>query len=134
MSCVRVAAIATLAACATAAPAADKVTSLPGYGAPPTDTWSGEFASLTTYRRAARVCIRARRRQHPLRSPTPRSPLRVRASTPLTLCAPPPTGYVDIPGGKHIHYYFAASQGNPATDPVVLCEKRATAALLAALS
>jgi hypothetical protein len=48
MSCVRVAAIATLAAYAAAAPAADKVTSLPGYGAPPTDTYSGERCILAS--------------------------------------------------------------------------------------
>ena len=56
---------------------------------------------------------------------------------PLTLSAPPqdrvthipgmgsfpfPTysGYLDIPGGKHLFYFFVSSQTSPATDPVVL--------------
>lgn len=30
------------------------------------------------------------------------------------------SGYLDIPGGKHVHYTFQESTGNPATDPVVL--------------
>ena len=29
------------------------------------------------------------------------------------------SGYLDISGGKHLHYIVYASQGNPATDPVV---------------
>jgi hypothetical protein len=63
----------TLAAVAVsavvAAPAADKVTSLPGFGAPLTDAYSG---------------------------------------------------YLTIPGGKHIHYLFYASQKAPATDPLII--------------
>ena len=63
----------TLAAAAVsavfAAPAADKVTSLPGFGAPLTDTYSGYFT---------------------------------------------------IPGGKHIHYLFYASQKAPSTDPLII--------------
>jgi hypothetical protein len=51
-----------------AAVPADKVTNLPGFGEPMTDTYSG---------------------------------------------------YLDIGGGKHLHYMFFASQNNPATDPVV---------------
>ena len=27
-------------------------------------------------------------------------------------------GYLDIPGGKHLHYVFYLSKRSPATDPV----------------
>ena len=30
------------------------------------------------------------------------------------------SGYLDIPGGKHIHYLFVESMNSPATDPVHL--------------
>jgi carboxypeptidase C (cathepsin A) len=29
------------------------------------------------------------------------------------------SGYLNIPGGKHLHYVFVESLNNPATDPVV---------------
>ena len=58
-----------IASFASAAVPADLVTSLPGFGAPLTTTYSG---------------------------------------------------YLDIPGGKHLHYYLSLSKGNPATDPVAL--------------
>jgi len=30
------------------------------------------------------------------------------------------SGYLDIPGGKHIHYLFIESMNAPATDPIHL--------------
>ncbi|KAM9759709.1 lysosomal protective protein isoform 2-T2 [Menidia menidia] len=30
------------------------------------------------------------------------------------------SGYLDLPHGKHLHYWFVESQGNPSSDPVVL--------------
>lgn len=30
------------------------------------------------------------------------------------------SGYLNIPGGKHLHYIFTASTGNPQTDPVTV--------------
>lgn len=39
-----------------------------------------------------------------------------RPPAPLLLCS----GYLSIPGGKHLHYLYYASQNAPATDPVVL--------------
>jgi cathepsin A (carboxypeptidase C) len=35
---------------------------------------------------------------------------------PLT---PAYSGYLDIPGGKHLHYFLYTSQQSPSTDPVV---------------
>ena len=31
------------------------------------------------------------------------------------------SGYLSIPGGKHIHYLFYASQRTPTSDPLVIC-------------
>lgn len=30
------------------------------------------------------------------------------------------SGYLTVPGGKHLHYVFIESQNNPSTDPVTL--------------
>jgi len=30
------------------------------------------------------------------------------------------SGYIDLPGGKHLHYIFIESMNAPATDPVLL--------------
>lgn len=36
------------------------------------------------------------------------------------LLSPMWSGYVDLPGGKHLHYMFIESMNAPATDPVLL--------------
>jgi len=60
--------VSSLLSHAVAAPAADAVPTLPGFGAPLSSAYSG---------------------------------------------------YLDIPGGKHLHYFAYTSLGNPSVDPIV---------------